>query len=62
MITYNSNDTLQEAYKNWNQKIWDLTYTMVSTASYRENEHKKKELLIWNYPTEESQTLEEFFV
>lgn len=65
MITYNSNDTLQEAYKNWNQKIWDLVYTMVSSASYRENEHLKKELLIWNYETPEiipEQTLEEFFV
>ena len=61
MITYNSNDTLKEAYVGWEQREWDLTYTMVSTKNYRENEHKKKELLLLNYDTPKPSSLEDFF-
>ena len=61
MITYNSNDTLKQAYQGWTQREWDLTYTMVSTKNYRENEHKKKELLLLNYDTPKESSLEDFF-
>ena len=61
MITYNSKDTLKTAYSNWTNIEWDLTYTMVSTKNYRENEHKKKELLLLNYETPEKPTLDQFF-
>ena len=61
MITYNSNDALKNAYSNWKQKEWDLTYTMVSTKNYRDNEHEKKELLLTNYETTKPSTLEDFF-
>lgn len=61
MITYNSNDELKSAYSNWEQKEWDLTYTMVSTKNYRDNEHEKKELLLTNYKTKQPSTLEDFF-
>ena len=61
MITYNSNDALKDAYSNWKQKEWDLTYTMVSTKNYRDNEHEKKELLLTNYEIAKPSTLEDFF-
>lgn len=61
MITYNSNETLRSAYTGWEQREWDLTYTMVSTKKYREEEHTKKELLLLNYDTPTPATLEEFF-
>jgi site-specific DNA-adenine methylase len=61
MITYNSNDTLQKAYTGWNQTIWDLTYTMVSSKKYREEEHTKKELLLLNYDPQLPTSLDDFF-
>lgn len=61
MITYNSNDTLKQAYTGWNQLEWDLTYTMHSGQKYREDEHNRKELLIWNYPEQGESTLDAFF-
>ena len=62
MITYNSNDTLKKAYTNWEQREWDLTYTMVSTKNYRDNEHEKKELMLLNYDTPKPISLEEFMI
>ena len=61
MITYNSNDELKDAYSNWKQKEWDLTYTMVSTKKYRDDEHNRKELLLVNYEQNQPTTLEAFF-
>ena len=61
MITYNSNDELKGAYSNWKQKEWDLTYTMVSTKKYRDDEHNRKELLLVNYEQNQPSTLDAFF-
>jgi DNA adenine methylase len=61
MITYNSNEELRKAYNGWKQIEWDLTYTMVSTKRYREEEHLKKELLLLNYDTRSPSTIESFF-
>ena len=61
MITYNSNDQLKSAYSNWTSVEWDLTYCMVSTKKYRENEHLKKELLLMKYECKQPSTLEDFF-
>lgn len=61
MITYNSNETLKQAYTGWNQLEWDLTYTMHSGQKYREDEHNRKELLIWNYQGRGVSTLDRFF-
>mgnify|MGYP003677873427 CR=1 FL=1 len=61
MITYNFNDKLAKAYSNWNQREWDLTYTMLSSKKYREDEHNRKELLLLNYDTANLSTLESFF-
>jgi len=49
MITYNSNDTIKELFKEYNMREWDLTYTMRSTGSYNVDQSKRKELLITNY-------------
>lgn len=61
MITYNSNDTLKDAYQGWDQLEWDLTYTMHSGVKYREDEHNRKELLLRNYVSNGVNTLEDFF-
>jgi site-specific DNA-adenine methylase len=61
MITYNSNEELQKEYHNWNQKVWDLTYTMHSGKNYTEDEHNRKELLLLNYKSETPSSLEDFF-
>ncbi len=49
MITYNNNETLRKAYSNYNQELWDLTYTMRSTGDYMKDQKERKELLIRNY-------------
>jgi len=49
MITYNSNPTLVEWYKDYYQSTWDLTYTMRSTGDYMNEQKDRTELLITNY-------------
>lgn len=49
MITYNSNPTLVEWYKDYPQATWDLTYTMRSTGDYMNEQKDRAELLITNY-------------
>lgn len=61
MITYNSNETLRKAYTGWEQREWDLTYTMHSGQKYREDEHNRKELLLLNYESQTESTLEDYF-
>ena len=61
MITYNSNDQLKEAYCEWDQLDWDLTYSMNSTAKYVKEQAKRKELLLRNYSYPNAITLDGFF-
>ena len=61
MITYNSNDTLKEAYADWEQLEWDLTYTMHSGQNYLDDQHNRKELLLRNYQTKPENTLDRWF-
>ena len=49
MITYNSNPTLRERFRTWNQKEWDLTYSMRSSKTYVKEQKERKELLLMNY-------------
>lgn len=49
MITYNSNPTLQEWYKDYYQTSWELTYTMRSVGDYMNEQKDRAELLITNY-------------
>jgi DNA adenine methylase len=49
MITYNTNPTLMEWYKNYYQTKWDLTYTMRSVGDYMNEQKDRAELLITNY-------------
>ena len=60
MITYNSNETLRDAYFGWIQEEWDLTYTMRSTKKYTEDQKNRKELLLTNYQSTGCHTLEGF--
>ena len=49
MITYNTNPTLMEWYKDYYQTKWDLTYTMRSVGDYMNEQKDRAELLITNY-------------
>ena len=51
MITYNTNPTLVEWYKDYHQTRWDLTYTMRSVGDYMNEQKDRAELLITNYDT-----------
>jgi len=49
MITYNTNETLVDWYKDYQQTKWDLTYTMRSVGDYMNEQKDRAELLITNY-------------
>ena len=49
MITYNSNEKIQQLFNDFNQTEFDLTYTMRSTGTYNKDQEKRKELMITNY-------------
>ena len=49
MITYNSNPTLREWYKDYYQTSWELTYTMRSVGDYMNEQKDRAELLVTNY-------------
>lgn len=55
MITYNTNPTLVEWYKDHHQTKWDLTYTMRSVGDYMNEQKDRAELLITNYDITKSQ-------
>ena len=60
MVTYNSNENIRSLFEGWNQKEWDLTYTMNNGVSaYEEAQKDRKELLCTNYESSVS-TLENF--
>lgn len=52
MITYNINDWIVERYKEYNQREWDLRYSMVHRGDKGTKDNVKKELLITNYDVE----------
>lgn len=61
MVTYNSNENIRNLFSGWNQKEWDLTYTMrTNTDKYNKAQKDRKELLCINYDTGIN-TLEDFF-
>jgi DNA adenine methylase len=49
MITYNTNPTLMDWYKDYYQTKWDLTYTMRSVGDYMNEQKDRAELLITSY-------------
>ena len=51
LISYDNNDLIKSMYSDFNQAVFDLTYTLHSGAAYRENEKERKELVLWNYDT-----------
>jgi|TARA_R110000803_G_scaffold40514_1_gene87298 site-specific DNA-adenine methylase len=52
MITYNSNPNILTLWDAFTLLEWDLTYTMRSTGTYRDDQKKRKELLITNYKSD----------
>ena len=44
MITYNTNPTLMDWYKDYYQTKWDLTYTMRSVGDYMNEQKDRAEL------------------
>ena len=53
MITYNTNPTLVDWYKDYNQTKWDLTYTMRSVGDYMNEQKDRAELPDFNKPKQE---------
>ena len=49
MITYNSNTKISDLFDSFTLMEWDLSYTMRSTGSYRQDQKQRKELMITNY-------------
>jgi DNA adenine methylase len=59
MITYNVNDRLLELYKDYYLREWKLRYSMAHRGEKGTDDNVKTELLVTNYPTEKSNSLEE---
>ena len=49
LISYNSDNLIKNAFKNYMVTDYDLTYTLRSTGTYMEDQKKRKELAITNY-------------
>lgn len=58
MITYNVNDRLLELYKDYHLREWKLRYSMAHRGEKGTDENVKTELLVTNYPTEKTNSLE----
>jgi len=56
MITYNKNEWLENRYKNYNLKDWELRYSMVHRGDKGTKENIKTELLISNYDVDSLET------
>tara|TARA_B100000214_G_scaffold99808_1_gene69514 strand:+ start:982 stop:2070 length:1089 start_codon:yes stop_codon:yes gene_type:complete len=50
LISYNSSELVKNRFSSeWEAQEYDLTYTMRSTDTYKENQKERKELLLFNY-------------
>ena len=52
LISYNSDQLVNDRFKDWNTGEFDLTYTMRSVGEYMREQKERKELLLFNYGTE----------
>ena len=52
LISYNSDQLVNDRFKDWNTGEFDLTYTMRSVGEYMLEQKERKELLLFNYGTE----------
>ena len=43
---------IKDRFEGWTASEYDLTYTLRSTGDYMKEQHKRKELLLFNYGTE----------
>lgn len=53
LLSYDNNDLIKSLYPTFSSETFDLTYTMHSGKQYREDEKDRKELVLWNYETEQ---------
>lgn len=58
MITYNVNDRLLQLYKEYHLREWKLRYSMAHRGEKGTDENVKTELLVTNYSTEKTNSLE----
>lgn len=58
MITYNVNDRLLELYENYHLREWKLRYSMAHRGEKGTDENVKTELLVTNYSTDNTNSLE----
>ena len=49
LISYNSNNLIKDAFKDYTISDYDLTYTLRSTGTYMEDQKERKELAITSY-------------
>ena len=49
MISYNDHPDIVMRFLEWGQYDFDHTYTMRSTGTYMEDQHKRRELVLTNY-------------
>ena len=49
MISYNDHPDIVMRFLEWCQYDFDHTYTMRSTGTYMEDQHKRRELVLTNY-------------
>tara|TARA_B000000565_G_scaffold254363_1_gene232579 strand:- start:679 stop:1539 length:861 start_codon:yes stop_codon:yes gene_type:complete len=52
LVSYNSDQMIKDRFEGWTASEYDLTYTLRSTGDYMKEQHKRKELLLFNYGTE----------
>jgi len=53
LLSYDNNDLIKSMYPTYSNETFDLTYTMHSGSKYREDQKERKELVLWNYETEQ---------
>ena len=53
LLSYDNNDLIKSMYPTYSNETFDLSYTMHSAKAYREDQKERKELVLWNYETEQ---------
>ncbi len=49
LISYKDSEKIKKRFKNWNHYAFEQTYYMQSVGNYRENQKRRKELILYNY-------------
>ena len=58
LISYIADQLVKDRFKSWQSAEFDHTYTMRSVGDYMKDQHARKELVLFNYQTEEQKRKE----